>query len=56
MDFKFEIAKLLADAAGISPEDAVAAVEVPANKAMGDYAFPCFRLAKTFRKAPPLIA
>ena len=32
MDFKFEIAKLLADAAGISPEDAVAAVEVPANK------------------------
>ena len=23
---------------------------------MGDYAFPCFRLAKTLRKAPPLIA
>lgn len=56
MDFKFEIAKQLAEAAGITAEEAAAAVEVPANKAMGDYAFPCFRLAKTFRKAPPLIA
>lgn len=23
---------------------------------MGDFAFPCFRLAKAFRKAPPMIA
>lgn len=54
MDFKIEIAKLIAAAADIPVEEV--AVEVPANKAMGDFAFPCFRLAKVFRKAPPLIA
>lgn len=31
-------------------------VEVPPNPEMGDVAFPCFSLAKTLRKAPPLIA
>ncbi len=31
-------------------------IEVPADSKMGDYAFPCFRLAKLLRKAPPLIA
>lgn len=56
MDFKNNVAALIATAANITPEDAAAAVEVPANKAMGDFAFPCFRLAKTFRKAPNLIA
>ena len=31
-------------------------VEVPQDTSMGDYAFPCFKLAKQLRKAPPLIA
>ena len=31
-------------------------IEVPPNPEMGDVAFPCFGLAKTLRKAPPLIA
>ena len=31
-------------------------IEVPPNKEMGDYAFPCFKLAKLLRKAPPVIA
>ncbi|MBO0553341.1 arginine--tRNA ligase [Clostridium botulinum] len=31
-------------------------IEIPPKKEMGDYAFPCFQLAKTFRKAPNLIA
>ncbi len=31
-------------------------IEVPADSKMGDYAFPCFKLAKLLRKAPPLIA
>ena len=56
MDFKTEVSALLAKTADITLEDALASVEVPANKAMGDFAFPCFRLAKTFRKAPPVIA
>ena len=29
---------------------------VPPDPAMGDYAFPCFRLAKPLRMAPPKIA
>ncbi|WP_201756869.1 arginine--tRNA ligase [Isachenkonia alkalipeptolytica] len=31
-------------------------LEVPPDREMGDYAFPCFRLAKTLRKAPNMIA
>ena len=31
-------------------------VEIPKEKAMGDFAFPCFRLAKELHKAPALIA
>lgn len=31
-------------------------VEVPSDSKMGDYAFPCFKLAKIFKKAPPLIS
>ena len=32
------------------------ALEVPPDSAMGDFAFPCFRLAKPLRMAPPAIA
>ena len=31
-------------------------IETPADIKMGDYAFPCFKLAKLLRKAPPVIA
>ena len=31
-------------------------IEVPPNGEMGDFAFPCFELSKTLRKAPPIIA
>ena len=31
-------------------------LEVPPDSKMGDYAFPCFRLSKSLRLAPPLIA
>ncbi|MBQ9155942.1 MAG: arginine--tRNA ligase [Eubacterium sp.] len=40
----------------LSREDIEAAIEIPKKSDMGDYAFPCFRLAKVFRKAPNLIA
>ncbi len=32
------------------------ALEVPPDSALGDFAFPCFRLAKPLRLAPPVIA
>ena len=31
-------------------------VEIPPKTEMGDFAFPCFKLAKIYHKAPPLIA
>ena len=31
-------------------------IEIPTDRSMGDYAFPCFRLAKQLRKAPQIIA
>ncbi len=55
MDFKYEIAKLIAQSCGLDIEEIVDTIEIP-KADMGDYAFPCFRLAKVFRKAPPLIA
>ena len=56
MDFKYEAAKLVAKAADMEIDEVLGMIEVPANKEMGDYAFPCFKLAKKFRKAPNLIA
>ena len=40
----------------LSIEEIEEMLEVPPEREMGDYAFPCFRLAKTFRKAPNMIA
>ena len=56
MDFVKGIAQAIAQAAELEVSDIETAVEIPADTKMGDYAFPCFRLAKTLRKAPPLIA
>ena len=56
MDFKYEAAKLIAKSADMEIDEVLGMIEVPANKEMGDYAFPCFKLAKKFRKAPNLIA
>lgn len=56
MDFKRELAQSIARVAEIPVEEIYNAIEIPPEQAMGDYAYPCFRLAKTMRKAPPLIA
>ena len=57
IDFKEKIAVLLeAQTEGISIDDIRAMIEIPADSKLGDYAFPCFRLAKVMRKAPALIA
>lgn len=41
---------------GLSYEDISALIEIPPKPELGDFAFPCFRLAKTMHKAPQLIA
>ena len=56
MDFKLEAAALVSKAAGIDINECFLSTETPPDPAMGDYAFPCFKLAKTLRKAPALIA
>ena len=57
INFKEEIAKIIAEhVEGLELSEIMSMVEVPQDSKMGDYAFPCFKLAKTLRKAPPLIA
>lgn len=51
-----EIAQQVSDAAGMAPDALTDLVEVPPDPEMGDYALPCFALAKTLRKAPDRIA
>lgn len=55
-DFKWNIAKAVAEAAGMDVKEAYEGIEYPKNPEMGDYSFPCFRLSKTLRKAPPMVA
>lgn len=57
VNFKEEIGKELKKAISeLSLEEIEDILEVPQDSSKGDYAFPCFRLAKIFRKAPPMIA
>jgi arginyl-tRNA synthetase len=56
-DFKLAVAECLkAKIEDLSLEEIKDLIEVPPNKDMGDYAFPCFKLAKIFKKAPNMIA
>ncbi|MCL2170744.1 MAG: arginine--tRNA ligase [Defluviitaleaceae bacterium] len=56
MNYKHALAALISDAAGLNIDDTQSAIEIPADSAMGDFAYPCFRLAKAMKKAPPAIA
>ena len=55
-DFKNEIAKYIAKTIDMQENEIESFIETPKDKNNGDYAFPCFRLAKTLKKAPPTIA
>ncbi len=56
MDYKQAVAEAVAKCAGIEPQEAYGLIEIPADSALGDYAFPCFKLAKVLRKSPAVIA
>ena len=56
IDFKLEIAKLIAEITKIDTNELESYLEIPPDSKMGDYAFPCFRLAKILKKSPPAIA
>ena len=56
IQFKNEIAKKIAEVTDLDVKEIEGYIEIPPSKDMGDYAFPCFRLAKIFKKSPMLIA
>ena len=56
INFKNIIAKSIAKVTNLNEEELESYIEVPKDASMGDYAFPCFKLAKELRKAPPAIA
>ncbi len=62
-NFKYITAQKISEAigalvpdAGFTVEDIVTMLEYPPDTSMGDVAFPCFRLSKLMRMAPPKIA
>lgn len=56
MDYKEIISKNISDAVNLEKETIKNLIEIPPQSDMGDFAFPCFQLAKTLRKAPHLIS
>ena len=56
MDFRLEIASALAQKTEMPVEQIDGWLEIPPQSNLGDFAFPCFRLAKALRKAPAQIA
>ena len=56
INFKEEIAEQIAKVTNLNKKELEKYIEVPPNSDLGDYAFPCFKLAKDLRKAPPIIA
>ena len=56
INFKQSIAKAIASIVNIDEKELESYIEIPKDTNNGDYAFPCFRLAKELKKAPPMIA
>lgn len=56
IQFKTKIAEEISNVTNINKEELEGYIEMPKDSKNGDYAFPCFRLAKELKKAPPMIA
>ena len=56
LNFKKEIAKQIANVTNVNEKEIEKYIEIPKENTNGDYAFPCFKLAKELKKAPPVIA
>lgn len=56
MDYKKKVAEVIKQHVDMDIETIEKLLEIPPKPEMGDYAFPCFQLAKAFRKAPNMIA
>lgn len=53
---KEKLIQLLSKEAGLSPKEVESLLEIPPSPELGDFAFPCFSLAKTLKKSPVQIA
>ena len=56
LNFKSEIAQIISNKTDININELEGYIEIPPDETKGDYAFPCFRLAKELKKAPQVIA
>ncbi len=56
INFKEKIANMIGTVINLDTNELETYIEKPKNVKNGDYAFPCFRLAKELKKAPPQIA
>ena len=55
-NFKQIISKLISENIDIDEKEIYMYIEMPKDSKNGDYSFPCFKLAKELKKAPPVIA
>lgn len=56
INFREIIAKKIAKVVNLEEQEIQEYIEIPPNQEMGDYSFPCFKLAKSLKKSPPEIA
>ncbi len=56
IDFKEIIAEKIANVTNLDSKEIKGYIEIPPNSDMGDYAFPCFKLARALKKSPQIIA
>ncbi|MBQ2937937.1 MAG: arginine--tRNA ligase [Clostridia bacterium] len=56
MNFKQIISDKISKVTQIDEKELETYIEIPKDAKNGDYSFPCFRLAKELKKAPPVIA
>ncbi len=56
INYKNEISKLISDSININIDNITGFIEIPNDSNLGDYAFPCFRLAKELKMPPQKIA
>ena len=56
MNFKSYIAEAISKATNINKDEIESYVEIPKDEVNGDFAFPCFRLAKELKQSPVNIA
>lgn len=56
INYTKQIAEKIAKAVEIDSNEIEKFIEIPPKNDMGDFAFPCFKLAKTLKKSPVIIA